>query len=154
MFFRLPFPPTLVSPPVFHSKEQQFLTIILVTDLFSAISFSQTWVLASDFSIRCSTFTMCLSSFPAFGERFSTLPSIEDNVFCIALNFTWSDSISSWGDLLCCDVEKVDESNEDRQDDSIISGQGTGRHGLKKLFLSFLPLVGAQFCSNFQLQTS
>uniref|UniRef100_A0A8C9EIY4 DNA repair protein REV1 n=1 Tax=Pavo cristatus TaxID=9049 RepID=A0A8C9EIY4_PAVCR len=36
----------------------------------------------------------------------------------------------------------VSVSNEDRQDDSIISGQGTGRHGLKKLFLSSLPLVG------------
>lgn len=53
---------------------------MLVIDLFSAISFSQTWVLASDFSNRSSTFSMCPSSLSSFDEQFSTLPSNEDSV--------------------------------------------------------------------------
>lgn len=57
---------------------------MLVIDLFSAISFSQTWVLASDFSNRSSTFFMCPSSLSSFDEQFSTLPSSEDSV---SLNF-------------------------------------------------------------------
>lgn len=54
--------------------------IVLAIDLFSAISFSQTWVLASDFSNRSSTFSMCPSSLSSFDEQFSTLPSNEDSV--------------------------------------------------------------------------
>ena len=52
---------------------------LIAPHLFSMISF-HSCVLASDFSNRSSTFSMCPSSLSSFDQQFSTLPSSEDSV--------------------------------------------------------------------------